>query len=130
MSKAFLDSHVALWLANGSWQLSDNALHEINRHSARAVSALTFAEFDMKSRLGAKFDLVSLRQHLEANHFEVESYGIDAAFAIARFPFLSGHDPFDRMIFSQAASQRNTTFFTADRKLLALGLDWVHDARS
>ena len=49
---------------------------------------------------------------------------------VARFPTLVRHDPFDRMIFAQAASRPNTTFFTADKTLIALGLDWVVDARN
>ena len=129
MSRAFLDSHVALWIATGSRELSRLVVAGINRHSQRAVSALTFAEFEMKGRFRAGFDLSAFKRDLDANYIEIEPYGVDAALAVTRFPALANHDPFDRMIFAQAASRPNTTFYTADRKLLELGLDWVVNAR-
>ena len=129
MSRAFLDSHVAFWIARGSHELSSLVVASINRHTQRSISALTFTEFEMKSRFRAGFDLIAFKRDLDSHYIAIEPYGVDAALTVTRFPSLANHDPFDRMIFAQAASRPNTTFYTADRKLLELGLDWVVDAR-
>ena len=91
---------------------------------------MTFAEFEIKAMLGKKIEMVDLYDKFAAMGIEVEPFDYSASRSIARFHSLVGHDPFDRMIFAQAASRPGTTFFTADTALLELGLDWVVDARS
>lgn len=50
-----------------------------------------------------------------------------AADEILRFGSLAKHDPFDRLILSQASAS-GAKLITADRTLLALQLDFILDA--
>lgn len=129
MSRAFLDSHVAYWLARDGRFISRRTVEAINQHSARVVSSMTFAEFEIKAMLGKKIEMTDLYEKFTAMGIEVEPFDYSASRSIARFLSLADHDPFDRMIFAQAATTPNTTFYTADVALLELGLDWVVDAR-
>lgn len=54
-------------------------------------------------------------------------YDFQAAEQITSFPELTRHDPFDRMLLGQAASQK-LQFLTTDQILLKLGLSYVIDA--
>lgn len=130
MSRAFLDSHVAYWLARDGRFVSPRALDAINQHSVRIVSSMTFAEFEIKAMLGKKIEITDLHEKFTAMGIEVEPFDYSASRSIARFQSLIDHDPFDRMIFAQAAARPGTTFYTADAVLLELGLDWVVDARA
>ena len=56
-------------------------------------------------------------------------FSAEHAQAIANFPSLFRHDPFDRMILGQAHSQR-LTLLTSDPVLLELSLDYVVDAQT
>lgn len=47
---------------------------------------------------------------------------------VSRFDSLTRHDPFDRILVAQASAE-GLDFLTSDRVLLALGYDWIHDAR-
>lgn len=129
LSRAFFDSHVAYWLASGGREIHHSVVAAINTHSSRVVSALTFAELEIKNIRKRRIDLDALRLRFADMYISIEPFHDNASSEISRFPALDGHDPFDRMILAQAASRPNTTFYTADQKLLELGLDWVYDAR-
>lgn len=127
--RAFLDSHVAYWLAGGSPTLSSRTLSSINSFGLRAISSITLVELSMKSRrgLGAIADLAA---GFKSVGIQIEDFRAEDAMNFGRFAALEGHDPFDRMLLAQAARVSGTTFFTADRVILGLGLDWVVDARA
>ena len=127
--RAFLDSHVAYWLAGGSPTLSSRTLSSINSFGLRAISSITLVELSMKSRrgLGAIADLAA---GFKSVGIQIEDFSAEDAMNFGRFAALEGHDPFDRMLLAQAARVSGTTFFTADRVILGLGLDWVVDARA
>lgn len=130
MSRAFLDSHVAYWLALDDARLSTQAASAIIEHREVVVSSLTFAEFEMKALLRKGPDFSELARVLGELTIDIEPFDYAATREIPRFTSLVRHDPFDRMIFAQAAARPGTTFFTADAVLLKLGLDWVVDARA
>ena len=130
MTRAFFDTHVAYWLAKDPHRLSPALLAQVNRHHQRAVSSLSFAELEIKRILGRAPEFGDLSERFASMSIEIEPFDYTASQSVARFPTLLRHDPFDRMIFAQAASRPNTTFFTADKTLIALGLDWVVDARN
>jgi PIN domain nuclease of toxin-antitoxin system len=130
LTRAFFDTHVAYWLAKDSDRLSPSLVANINRHQQRAVSSLSFAELEIKHILGRAPEFADLSERFASMAIEIEPFDYVASRSVARFPTLMRHDPFDRMIFAQAASRPNTTFFTADKTLIALGLDWVIDART
>ncbi len=130
MTRAFFDTHVAYWLAKDPHRLSTALVAHINQHQQRAVSSLSFAELEIKHILGRAPEFGDLSERFASMAIEIEPFDYVASRSVARFPTLMRHDPFDRMIFAQAASRPNTTFFTADKTLIALGLDWVIDART
>lgn len=129
MTRAFFDTHVAYWLAKNPHRLSPALVARVNGHHQRAVSSLSFAELEIKRILGRAPEFGDLSERFASMSIEIEPFDYNASQSVARFPTLLRHDPFDRMIFVQAASRPNTTFFTADKTLIALGLDWVVDAR-
>jgi PIN domain nuclease of toxin-antitoxin system len=130
LTRAFFDTHVAYWLAKDPHRLSPALVARVNRHHQRVVSSLSFAELEIKRILGRAPEFGDLSERFASMSIEIEPFDYTASRSVARFPTLVRHDPFDRMIFAQAASRPNTTFFTADKTLIALGLDWVVDARN
>lgn len=130
MSRAFLDSHVAYWLALDETRLAPQATAAIIEHRDVVVSSLMFAEFEMKALLRKVPDFSQLARVLGELRIAIEPFDYAATREIARFASLVRHDPFDRMIFAQAAARPGTTFYTADAALVGLGLDWVVDARA
>jgi PIN domain nuclease of toxin-antitoxin system len=130
MARAFLDTHVATWLALGDNELSRQALDAINSFSERVISSLTIVEIRIKNEKRGVATPPNLSFGFESAGIAVESFDAEAANALARFSVLQGTDPFDRMLIAQAASVPGTTYFTADRRLLALGFDWIVDVRA
>ena len=125
MARAFIDTQVALWLAKGDSRLSSGTLKWLNSSSETVMSAVSIAELEIKAGIGKlalpkDFADVFLNQGIK-----IEAFSQESAASLSRFPSLVRHDPFDRLILAQAAATPNTTFFTADRALVALGLDWV-----
>ena len=129
MQRAFLDSHVAYWLATGSPSLGKHSFRAMSNSGSRVISALTIVEFSVNRAFGAMRGAVNIVQEFESAGIDVEPFDVWATQNLSRFGALDHHDPFDRMILSQAAVVPGTTLFTADSVLLDLGLDWVVDAR-
>ncbi len=125
--RAFIDTQVAFWLARGDSRLSALALKRINSSGETAMSALSIAELEIKAGIGKLALPRDLATLFKEQGIELEAFDELAASSLARFPSLVRHDPFDRMILAQASSRPDTTFFTADRVLAELGLDWVVD---
>ena len=82
----------------------------------------------MKSMLGKYPSLNDFESDLKTREFTEQPFTAKHALNIARFGSLVRHEPFDRMILAQAASE-NCKLITADQKLLDLGFDWIVDAR-
>ena len=123
--RAFIDTQVALWLAKGDSRLSSGKLKWLNSSSETVMSALSIAELEIKAGIG-KLALPKDFAELFLNQgIKIEAFGQESAASLSRFPSLVRHDPFDRMILAQAGAKKDTVFFTADRALVALGLDWV-----
>ena len=125
MRIAFLDSQTAFWLASGDKRLSPASLSSINSHSQTLISSLTIAELEMKAAIGRLPLPENLVKLFESAGVTVQPFSADAAMQLRRFPQLNRHDPFDRMILAQAASNFGANFFTSDEALIRLGLDWV-----
>jgi PIN domain nuclease of toxin-antitoxin system len=122
-----LDTHVALWVARGSSELGALAHSLITAADRVLVSSLSIAELNMKAMLGKFKPQLGLAQMFKESGFEVVDFSEAGAEAISRFGALAKRDPFDRMILSQAAAS-GSVLFTADRVLLAQGLDFVRSA--
>lgn len=125
MRRAFLDTQVAFWAATGNSRLTAAVQRAINGHSATVISSITLAELEMKAALGKLPLPENLPELFEAQGISIDSFDALASAQLKRFPQLVRHDPFDRMILAQASSKLGTTFFTSDKALLTLGLDWI-----
>jgi len=123
--RAFLDTHVAIWIARGDAKLSRQVLKDINSHGETVISAISLAELEIKAGIGKLALPPNLGEIFESFGIRVEAFGLEASQQLARFPSLARHDPFDRLILAQASVRLGTTFFTADKAIADLGLDWV-----
>ena len=119
-----LDTHVLVWLDEGSPRLGNKALRKINNAFANndlAVSAISFWEISMlvqKKRLEMQMEIDVWRKELiEKGLREIPLAGEIAILARALSNFHG--DPADRMIVA-TARQLSATLATADGKIL----DW------
>jgi PIN domain nuclease of toxin-antitoxin system len=122
-----LDTHAALWFLLDSSRLGARTSRTIGAELRVCFSSVVQVEVSVKrmiDRLDAPADL-----HLLLVEQGLEELPVTAAHAAAmeRFPLLSRHDPFDRLMLAQAAVEQ-ARLVTADRRLLDQGLDWVLDA--
>lgn len=111
-----LDTHILLWVAQGSEQLSNKARSLIeNPENQLYFSAASLWEISIKNKLGRadfKVDLAVLRRNLLDNGFE--EMAINSAHAIGVDALPNIHkDPFDRMLVAQTAVE-GITLMTAD----------------
>lgn len=124
-----LDTQVLLWLVTTGDRVGAGSRRLIERSAGRVhYSPLSLFELTLKQMLGrvrmpAGFDELLREQGLAPLPVTDRH-----ALAVERFGDLVRHDPIDRLLLGQAAVER-ADFLTADRRLLSLGLDWVHDAR-
>jgi len=128
--RAFIDTQIALWLARDDSRLSPATLKWINASSETVMSSLSIAELEIKAALGKLTLPQDFARLFTDQGIRIESFDDRSALALSRFPALSRHDPFDRMILAQASTRPDTAFFTTDRAFIALGLDWVVDCVS
>ena len=124
--RAFLDTHVAMWLALGDKRLSKPALREINANSETFISSISIAELEIKANLNKLKLPKNLAELFMSNGIQIEAFDANAASQLGRFPTLARHDPFDRMVLAQASLQVGTTLFTADAVISDLNFDWVY----
>jgi len=122
---AFLDTNIAIMWAKGDPSLSGKMIEAITRHPRALISSLTIAEIEIKALVKKLPGALAIRDAIEDAGIQIEGFGEAAAEQLPRFPSLIGHDPFDRLILAQASVHRNSMFYTTDRKLAELGLDWV-----
>jgi len=125
--RAFLDTHVAFWLAAGHPRISKSLLREINSHSETVISAISLVELEIKASLGKLKLPQKLAQAFLDAGIKIEAFDQNAAMQLVRFQSLARHDPFDRMILAQASAQQNTTLYSADQAIAGLNFDWVRD---
>lgn len=119
-----LDTHAALWLLTAPARFSERARRDIEASEVCYFSAVSIAECSIKRMIGrldvpAGLDRILAEQGLRPLPLRPEH-----AAAVERFPELSRHDPFDRLLLGQALVER-CRFLTGDRRLLALGMDWI-----
>jgi len=120
---------VLFWAVSTQKKLGKNSRRILERSDAVYYSSISIFELEMKRQLGklqlpqdyfADVEQTQIRElPFESNHAQ----------QTGRFGGLVKHDPFDRMILSQAAAE-GFTLITADEKLIALNLPWIMDART
>lgn len=125
-----LDTNALLWLYRDDAALGVRSRRRIAAAPRVFFSAASVMEITIKHLLGrielpggsdypdvfARSGLAELP--LTARH----------AAALAHFPALARHDPFDRMLLAQARVE-SLELLTSDGALLALGESWILDAR-
>lgn len=126
---AFLDTHVALWLAQGDSRITANVLRDINSHSETLISSISVAELEVKAAKGNIKLPANWVQRFQDAGIKIAPFTAEHAQELGRFPSLLNHDPFDRMILAHAASIRGVKFYTADEVLAELQLLWIVDCR-
>jgi PIN domain nuclease of toxin-antitoxin system len=122
-----LDSQTALWIIRDSPRLGSRARQRIESAAAVHVSVATVWELTIKSMLGKLKLPDDFAAQVEASGLELLEISADHAEGLRDFPELVRHDPFDRLIVSQAYQHR-LTLLTADAVLLGLGRDFVVDS--
>jgi len=129
VSGLLLDSQVAMWLVDDNPRLAAGARHRIVNDDVVFVSAATIWELTTKFMLG-KLDLpLEFEGLLSDQGVTLLPITAQHAAAIAQFPELLRHDPFDRLLIAQAKLER-LDLLTADRVLLDGGYGFVVDATS
>ena len=122
-----LDSQTALWAMDDNPRLGPLAKQLIADSASVHVSVATVWELTIKSMLGKVKIPDDFAAQAAASGFELLEISADHAEGLRDFPELSRHDPFDRLIISQA-HQHRLTLMTADGVLLGLGRAFVVDS--
>jgi PIN domain nuclease of toxin-antitoxin system len=122
-----LDTHVLVAHVNGQ-DIFGKATKHLIRTPHPFFSPLSIAEMRLKESLKKQQYLAKdITQGLQQLGYKELPLVSTAAEGITGFPALHHHDPFDRLLLAQA-QHRNLLFITADKALLSLDLDFVHDA--
>ncbi|BDZ39838.1 type II toxin-antitoxin system VapC family toxin [Microbacterium suwonense] len=124
-----LDTHALLWLTMDDARLGERARDRI-MHAPRVLySSVSISELVIKHMLGKielpggeRFPEIFARSGLVELPFTARH-----ANALRDDPTLVRHNPFDRMLIAQARAE-GIELLTADRVLLGLDRQWVHDA--
>jgi PIN domain nuclease of toxin-antitoxin system len=122
-----LDSQVALWLVDDNPRLGPRARQRIDDADMVYVSAGTIWELTIKAMLGKLALPEDFHELLSAQGITPLPISSAHAAGIEHFPELLRHDPFDRLLISQARLER-LDLLTADRVLLDGMYDFVVDA--
>ena len=122
-----LDSQVALWLVDDNPRLGPRTRLRISDANVVYVSAGTIWELTIKAMLGKLAVPADFNELLASQGVTSLPVSADHAAGIQHFPELLRHDPFDRLLMSQARLER-ADLMTADRVLLASKYDFVVDA--
>ncbi|MBW3538319.1 type II toxin-antitoxin system VapC family toxin [Candidatus Parcubacteria bacterium] len=123
-----LDTQVLIWYLEANKQLRPAAKAAITTAPVVYVSAATILEITIKAMLAKLKAPANLQAAIVAKGFSVLAITGEVAEALGQFPQLARHDPFDRLLLTQAATQ-NLTLLTADQALVNLKLPYVMDAR-
>lgn len=114
--KLLLDTHILLWAASGSKQLSDNAVGLLeNPENELLFSVASLWEIVIKHGLGRedfRVDVHVLRRGLLDNGYSELPILSNHVMAIAGLPAIH-KDPFDRVLVAQAIAE-GVTLLTAD----------------
>ena len=124
-----LDSHVALWVDQAPDRIGAAARRRIDAESRVCFSAILTMEATIKRMLGRWPGPADLADRLVIAGLDDLPLTTAHAAAMESFPELVRHDPFDRLYVAQAHSEA-ATLATSDRRLVALGHDWILDART
>lgn len=118
-----LDSHAFYWVVTDQPNFGPTARHKIARSPAVYVSSISLLELRIKALANRLPELDFIAALEEAQLKQLDYTAQDAA-SIEPLHEEAPKDPFDRALLAQARKNK-LDFYTADKKLLALGLPWV-----
>jgi PIN domain nuclease of toxin-antitoxin system len=124
-----LDTNALIATAAAPNRLGKRARYLIEKTPKLFYSSISIAELEIKASNHKIEKLDDFYQGLGESSLSELPFRSSHALALSRFNQLAKHDPFDRLILSQAASE-NLGLITSDRVLLGLGLTWIVDAAS
>lgn len=124
-----LDSQTALWTLDDNPRLGELARRSITSTTEVYVSAATVWELTIKSMLGKLVIPTAFTELLTTQGLSVLDVTGEHAEGLREFPELAEHDPFDRLIVSQARCE-GLRLLTADHVLLDLNRDFITDSRT
>lgn len=114
-------------MLDDSPRLGPHARRMIESTDMVHVSAATVWELTIKAMLGKLTVPDKLASRLAEQGLSLLSVTSEHAEALREFPELTKHDPFDRLLVTQA-SRAGLRLLTADQVLLSLGRDFVVNA--
>jgi len=114
-----LDTHILIWWAQGDRKLSKSLRNQIaSSENEVAVSAATFWELAIKSRLGRiDLDLDELRAAVRADGFDELPVQVEHTLRLRDLPD-HHQDPFDRLLIAQSIAE-GQRLVTRDGDVLA-----------
>ncbi|RIQ25898.1 type II toxin-antitoxin system VapC family toxin [Jiangella rhizosphaerae] len=122
-----LDSQAMLWLLDDNPRLGPAARTSISSAPLVHASAASVWELTIKAMLGKVSLPDGFVESLRDQGLTLLDVTAAHAEAIRDFPEIARHDPFDRLLVAQAASE-GLRLITADRVLLDLGRPFIVDA--
>lgn len=122
-----LDSQVVLWLLDDNPRLGKRARELITSSGGAHFSMATVWELTIKSILGKVTVPGGLADVLTDEGLLLLNITVEHIEGLRDYPELTRHDPFDRLLVSQAGLA-GLRLLTADRVLLGLGKDFIVDA--
>lgn len=128
MTGLLLDTNALLWVLSGDQRLGAAARVHLSRAAAVHFSAVSVLEITIKEMLGRLETPGDVADGAGRAGLAELPFRAQHAQGLTDFPSLVRHDPFDRMLLSQARLE-GLLLLTSDRLLLDLGLEWVLDAR-
>lgn len=124
-----LDTHVLIWLSQDLSYLGKKSRSFLKKAPKVFFSPVSIAELEIKSAVRkVKYD-ANFAMRLKTAGLTELPFTSAHAVTISRFPSLTRHDPSDRMLLAQAASE-NLMLMTADQKMLELDFNWIIDAQA
>ncbi|MGJ9422019.1 type II toxin-antitoxin system VapC family toxin [Aeromicrobium sp. CF3.5] len=121
------DTHVVLWWFAGSDRLGSAAAQALRSAGQAHYSAASIMEITIKAMLGKVAVPDDFGEHVATSGWIEVPVRASHAAAMARFPDLARHDPFDRILLAQAETE-GLALLTADQRLLETGHSWIVDA--
>jgi PIN domain nuclease of toxin-antitoxin system len=113
--RLLLDTHIVLWLLEGSRALSKTALDAIDQATELHFSVVSFAEIGVKAALGKLSVPRDLREHVLNTGIQLLPLTADHGLAVADLA-MHHRDPFDRLLIAQAR-QEGLTIVSGDHRI-------------
>ena len=118
--RLLLDTQIVLWELSGERVVSGRAQQAIEDATEIAFSVVSFAEIGIKAALG-KLDVPDdLRERVVESGLSILGLAPTHGLAVATLP-MHHRDPFDRLLISQARTERLTEL-TSDRRFGLYGV--------